>query len=225
MGDWRDAALWTLLGTQCVGCDSPGRPWCQRCTACVAQAVDPISTGDDPPLIVCCRYEDPIPDAIVGFKDRGVGSLRPLLGHVLAAGLLHAMGSAPVDRGPTSAEPPTVVPVASSSSAVRRRGFDHMWQVARFAAAVVHLPAARVLRTRPRADQSRLSFAARRRNLEESMRVRAPGRGPVILVDDVRTSGATLRESRRALAAGGYSVMAQVVIAGSIVDPTCGQGR
>ncbi len=181
----------------------------------------------NPPVIVCCRYEGRIPEAIVGFKDRGVRSLRPLLGHVLAAGLLHAVESVATDRDEAGPEamPATVVPAASSSSAVRRRGFDHMWQLARFAASVAGLPASRLLRAGARADQSSLSFAARRRNLAGSMRVRERGSGPVIVVDDVRTSGATLAECCRALSAGGYCVIAQVVIAGSIVDPTCAQGR
>ncbi len=48
------------------------------------------------------------------------------------------------------------------------------------------------------------------------MSVRRPGRGPVIVVDDVRTSGATLAESARALSVGGYTVSGTVVVAASI---------
>jgi predicted amidophosphoribosyltransferase len=36
----------------------------------------------------------------------------------------------------------------------------------------------------------------------------------VILVDDVRTSGATLAEAERVLLAAGYAVMGRVVVAG-----------
>ena len=69
---------------------------------------------------------------------------------------------------------------------------------------------------RRRADQAGLAFAARRRNVHGSIRVRTPGAGNVIVVDDVRTSGATLAECERALSTSGYTVLAQVVIAATI---------
>jgi predicted amidophosphoribosyltransferase len=40
-----------------------------------------------------------------------------------------------------------------------------------------------------------------------------PGRGRVLLVDDVATTGATLLEMRRALEAAGYQVVASCVLA------------
>jgi predicted amidophosphoribosyltransferase len=176
--------------------------------------VDPVLAAVDPPLIVACRYEGCVPEAIVGYKDRGISSLRPLLGHVLAAGVLEAVDL----LGPSP--PITLVPAATSSAAVRRRGFDHMWDVARTASVATDLPALRLLRAGTRADQAGLSFAARRRNLRSTMRATRTGDGPVIVVDDVRTSGATLAECDRALTEGGYEVVAHVVIAGSIIDPT-----
>ncbi|MEZ5158044.1 MAG: hypothetical protein R2687_04340 [Candidatus Nanopelagicales bacterium] len=217
MSSWWDAAASALLGSTCVGCERPGRPWCSACGTAFAESVDPLLAAGDPPLIVGCRYEGCIPEAIVGYKDRGISSLRPLLGHVLAAGVLQAADL--LDLPPQS----TLVPAATSAVGVRRRGFDHMWDLARTASVVTDLPARRLLRAGTRADQARLSFAARRRNLRSTMRVARAGDGPVIVVDDVRTSGATLAECDRALSEGGYEVVAHVVIAGSINDPTCTQ--
>lgn len=205
---WWDATASLFLGSSCVGCDRPGRPWCGQCAQALAASVDPVVLGVGPPVVVCCRYAGCVPEAIVGFKDRGIGSLRDPLAHVLAAGVLEAM-----ELGVMGA---TVVPAASGAPAVRKRGFDHMWDLARVAAATVDLPAARLLQSRHRADQAGLSLRARRRNLQGSMRVRRAGSGPVIVVDDVRTSGATLAECERALSTGGYTVSAHVVIAASI---------
>lgn len=221
MTSWWDAAASALLGSACAGCERPGRPWCQDCADAVEQAVDPLLVGADPPLVACCRYEDSLPDAIVGFKDRGISSLRPLLGHVLAAGVLEAVEVLTTSQVWTLEAKPVLVPAASSTSAVRKRGFDHMWDLARIAAASTELSAVRLLRAGVRSDQASLSFAARRRNLRGSMRVKHPGSGPVIIVDDVRTSGATLAECHRALYEGGYTVVGQVVIAASITDPAC----
>lgn len=230
MSSWWDAAASALLGSACAGCQRPGRPWCQQCAGAVEQAVDPVVVGADPPLIVCCRYEGVVPEAIVGFKDRGISSLRPLLGHVLAAGVLLAvdvLGAEPMSPRPADVRKhpgprqPRLVPAASSAAAVRKRGFDHMWDIARIAASATEMSAVPLLHAGVRSDQASLSFAARRRNLRASMRVPRPGRGPVIVVDDVRTSGATLAECHRALLEGGFTVVAQVVIAASITDPTC----
>lgn len=205
---WWDAAVSLFLGSACVGCQRPGRPWCVHCGAELEGSVDPMVLGVDPPVVVSCRYQGCVPDAVVGFKDRGLLGLRLLLGDVLAAGVLAAME--------LGAEPSLVVPAASGAAAVRRRGFDHMWELAQACADSVGLPAARLLGSKRRADQAGLSFAARRTNLRDSMRVTEVGTGSVVVVDDVRTSGATLAECERALRAGGYTVSAHVVIAASI---------
>jgi predicted amidophosphoribosyltransferase len=208
MGAWSDAAVSLLFGSSCVGCSMPGRAWCPQCDAELSQAVDPVILNCDPPVVVCCGYSGCVPEAVVGHKDRGVRTLGPVLGQVLAAGLLVVRAGLPDHLRPV------VVPVPSTGAAVRRRGFDHTWELARIAAAAVDLPTTRLLRSGSRQDSAALSFAARRANLAGSMRVRRTGHGPVILVDDVRTSGATLAEAERVLLAAGYAVMGRVVVAG-----------
>ena len=66
-------------------------------------------------------------------------------------------------------------------------------------------------------DQAGLGAAQRRANLEGRFRARAPRSsrpaGAVLLVDDVVTSGATLREAQRALEESGWSPRAAVTLA------------
>jgi len=212
---WRDAVLATALGATCVGCSRPGRPWCRQCSEDLQARVDPRELGTDPLVVACSGYADVLPAAIVGFKDRGVRALRPQLGAVLAVGLIAVVQ----DLGPAA-----VVPVPSAPAAVRRRGFDHMAQLARHAAALAGLECRSVLRAGRRRDQAGLGFAARRRNLAGTVRV-AGGSGAVILVDDVRTSGATLTECDGVLRRGGYTPLAHVVIAAAMPDPPCGVDR
>jgi predicted amidophosphoribosyltransferase len=172
--------------------------------------VRPDVVGEDPPLVVCCDYGGCVPGAVVGYKDRGVAGLAPLLGHVLAAGVLEALHLPGADRAGF------IVPAPSSPASVRRRGFDHMQRLARRASASTGVPSGPLLRSGRRADLAGMGFAARRRSVAGTMRAR-PGESTVILVDDVRTSGATLAECRRALHAAGHRVAAEVVIASGLV--------
>jgi predicted amidophosphoribosyltransferase len=72
---------------------------------------------------------------------------------------------------------------------------------------------ARLLRAVRRVeDQAGLGAAARQVNLRDTMRAR-PHPGPVVLVDDVVTTGATTREAQRALEASGVEVVGIAVIA------------
>lgn len=212
---WRDAVLATALGTTCVGCSRPGRPWCRECAEDLQARVDPCEIGVDPLVLACTSYAGVLPAAVVGFKDRGVRALRRQLGAVLAVGLVAVMQ----ELGPAA-----VVPVPSAPGAVRRRGFDHMAQLAGHAADLAGLECRSVLRAGRRRDQAGLGFAARRRNLAGTVRA-VQGSGAVILVDDVRTSGATLSECDGALRGGGYTPLAHVVITAAMPDPPRGTDR
>lgn len=213
---WTDVVLSLTLGMRCLACGRPGRAWCGGCSLALEEAVDPHLWTDTPPVIACTRYAGCVPAAIVGYKDHGVRALGPELGRILAAGLILAL-----DAGVVAG---AVVPVASTPAALRRRGFDHMGQMAAVAAAEAGLACRRVLRNGRRADQAGLGFKARRRNVRGTVRVRREGAGPVILVDDVRTSGATLAECTRALRSGGYTVSAHVVVAAGSGGPGVHEG-
>ncbi len=209
--DWVDALLAIALGVQCAGCAAPGRPWCPDCADRLASLVDPGWLPTATPTVACVPYADCVPEAIVAFKDRGVRVLAGQLADVMAAGLLMV-----VER-----QGPRLLVVASPSApaAVRRRGFDHMAVLAQRAAQTVGLPYRGLLRGRRRADQAGLGFAQRRQNMRHAVRVREPGSGPVVVVDDVRTSGATLAACDRALRTAGYTPLAHVVIASAMGGP------
>ena len=62
-------------------------------------------------------------------------------------------------------------------------------------------------------DSVGLSSADRQRNLAGRVRVTRPVHGPVIVIDDVVTTGATACESVRALQTAGAAVQAVVALA------------
>ncbi len=205
MGELLDAAADLLLGSACPGCDRPGWGVCAGCLR--ALRGPPIEVAAGPPRVVAaCDYRPLLARIIPRFKDDGALHLDRLLGELLA----RAVG----ELGPP---PSTVlVPVPSLSGAVRRRGFDHAARVCAVAARGTGL-ARRALLSRGHrgADQRGLGRADRAANLAGSMAVRrARGRGePVVLVDDVYTTGATVAEALRALAEADVEVVGVAVVA------------
>lgn len=98
----------------------------------------------------------------------------------------------------------TVTCVPLHRSRRRSRGFNQAELMAKVVAERIKGPfldkLESVRRTR---DQTELSAAERRRNVEGAMRARGPLRGKVLLVDDVFTTGATLSAAAGVLVRAG----------------------
>lgn len=161
---------------------------------------------------------------VLEHKERGRLALARPLGEVLATVLDSVVTAAdPAVTGvrPGPQGPWEVVPVPSHRSVVRTRGHDPLRRVAR--RAVVRLRARGVparlrpvlsIAVRPR-DQAGLDASRRAANLAGAFRARplGAGHGPVLVVDDVLTTGATAREAQRALEECGIPVHAVAVLA------------
>lgn len=209
-----DAAASWFLGASCPTCGAPTAGVCPACHATLT-GVAPFAAPVDAGVAVWASadYTDPWRTAAIGFKERGARSLADPLGRALAravAALLLAGGRLPdgVD----------LVPMPSRAAAVRERGLDTTALLARHAAAVVAgtgLDAGvdACLRHRRRvADQAGLDVVGRRRNVAGAF-VARPRRGrPVVVVDDLATTGASLAEATRALRAAGASVCGAAVL-------------
>ena len=89
------------------------------------------------------------------------------------------------------------------------RGFDQAEQLARRVARRLGLPCPSLLRRRPGSPQTGRSHTERQRDGPQFHVVDGPGRrappGPVLLVDDVITTGATLGAAAAALSSAGFS--------------------
>ncbi len=226
--DLRTAAADLLLGSRCAGCERPGGPLCAQCRpAVVPHPVrcwpDPVPPGLVDPVPVqpwaAGAYVDPLRRLLVAYKDRGRAALATPLGLALAATIEQAVGGdRPAIGNGSEVE---LVPVPSSAASVRRRGRDVVADLARVAARRLRRrgydarTVRRLLIVRRLADQAGLTATARADNLRGAFGARAgavPGR-PVVVVDDVLTTGATAAEAVRALHAAGVPVRAVVVVA------------
>jgi predicted amidophosphoribosyltransferase len=162
----------------------------------------------------------------VAFKDGDRRDLAAVLAPMLSGAMVRALATDPHLREILTAAGGSVlvVPVPSSSAAVRRRGDAPLelltraalGQTARRERQLMLWPVLRLGRLV--ADQAGLNHAQRAANLEHAMKVRARSRDGVhgvtcLLVDDVLTTGATLVEAARALRAAGADHVAAATVA------------
>ncbi|GGO75717.1 ComF family protein [Nonomuraea cavernae] len=235
------ALLDLLLPQPCVGCGVRGAPLCDRCQEGLFADPARRSPSPRPPGLPECwsaaDYAGPVRRAIVSYKERAQVALAAPLADALAFTVAFGMASE-VSAGMPAGMPAvmatrmsagmpgrpgaggfTLVPVPSARRTRRARGHDPVGRLAALTAArlgrlghraeVRHVlaPARRV------ADQTGLGAAGRAANLAGSLRLAGPVDGPVVLVDDLVTTGSTLAEAARALRAGGAPVLFAATVA------------
>jgi predicted amidophosphoribosyltransferase len=161
-----------------------------------------------PDVVAFARYDGAVKRLLLEHKEHGRLALTPQLGDALARAVA-ALGPGPV----------VLCPVPSARAAVRARGHDHAWRLASAAARALTAagPPADVARllapARRTHDQAGLKTAQRAANLRGALVARRVVSSPVVVVDDVVTTGATLVEAARALRAGGSQVRGAAVVA------------
>lgn len=203
-----------VLPLQCGGCGAPATGWCPECRRELAVRPDEphlITPRLDPgvPVLSLGRYAGPRRRAILALKEHGRADLIGPLAHTLHDGLNQLLSWGILDT------PLTVVPAPTRRTSARRRGGDPVTRVA--CAATDRTPGIAVIQAlRLRAftrDSVGLSSAQRQRNITGRVRATRAVAGPVLLVDDVVTTGATVGESARVLQTVGAHVVAVLAIA------------
>ena len=221
--------VWSLLPVRCLLCSqwdaqrlcaaclrdaAPGptaehRPRCRGCGLRLAVGV--VTCADcsrDPPphgaVTVAVDYAPPWDRLLLRYKF----SDHPEWAGALALLLARALDGA--ERRETRDAPVRVVPIPLSPERLSQRGYNQAWAVARRLARSLRLPARADVLLRPvdlpgQAEQGRQDRLKRLRGV---FQVNPRGRPwvagqTVALVDDVLTTGATVREAARTLQAAG----------------------
>ncbi|MYX34149.1 ComF family protein [Streptomyces sp. SID8377] len=250
---WREMSG-LLLPAECAGCGAPRTVLCEECGAALhepgAREVRPDAPPDGLPAVWAATvYTDQPRAVLLAHKERGALGLARPLGEALAGAVYAAVrggggGGAPEMRRreagtplpPPALTPFLIVPVPSSRRAVAARGHDATKRLALAAATDLRrdsltVRVAAVLRQRREvADQAGLGARDRPANLSGALTaVRGADRllrtAPVVLVDDLMTTGASLAAAARAVEEAGGRVLAAAVVAGPapLRHPTSGR--
>jgi ComF family protein len=208
------------LPSQCELC----RQWAEAriCGACTARFAQPVprcqhcglrlvATGGtcgscllDPPLfastLCAVDYAFPWDALVVAFKFHAQPEL--------AAPLARCMADAVRDR--QAPLPQALLPVPLAAPRLAQRGYNQAWELARHLGRELHLPAWHDVLSRPvdTVHQAELNREERLRNLRAAFLVEPAQRSRlqglhVALVDDVMTTGATVREATAELLRAG----------------------
>ncbi|MEU1512108.1 ComF family protein [Streptomyces sp. NPDC005811] len=217
---WWQELSGLVLPAECAGCGRARTVLCPRCRGALhgnrPRRVRPEPEPAGLPAVhAAAPYADEVRAVLLAHKERGGLGLAGVLGVAVAGAVRVGVGEAGVGEGegpPPPAPLLLLVPVPSSPATTRARGHDPARRIALAAAgelrrAGVRARVAPVLRQRgPVADQAGLNARERQENLVGALAVvRGGGRllcgGPVVLVDDLMTTGASLAEAARAVRA------------------------
>ena len=216
-------AVAAIAEPRCTGCDGPvplETVFCGACGASIEKVpgarVALPRAESVVPLISPFVYGGAVRDGIVRFKYGKRDDLARPLGALLLRGR----------RAILAHLPEAVVPVPAHPKRLAERGFDPAALIARELARGLELPLVvdGLAKVRPTLTQASLGKERRLTNLEGAFVVPASRaarlRGVrVVLVDDVRTTGATLAACREALTHAGAEVVVEAVVAFAEVAP------
>lgn len=177
-----------IFATACAGCNQPGDLLCHRCRFALVSAPSPV---DGQQVVAALPFEGVARQVVLGLKYRNRRGVARLVARLMVRRLR-----------PGRVDLVTWAPTGPARA--RQRGYDQAELLARAVARELGVPCRRLLYRTHGAPQTGRSRTERLNGPD--FRVRAPRAGlRVLVVDDVVTTGATMRAARQALLRAGVA--------------------
>lgn len=221
--------LSAFLPARCLLCEAPGLAALDLCDACwLALPWNDIACPHcglplphpAPTCGACLKRPPPVTHTLAPLRyEGGVAQLLPRFkfhhqlaaGRVLAAAIVHAVEASAIADGME-----LLLPMPLHPKRLAQRGYNQVVELARPLSKALHLPLRLdgLNRVRDTAPQTGLDARARRRNLRGAFVASPEIQGMrILLLDDVITTGTSLREASRALLRAGASEVRALAIA------------
>lgn len=220
-----EVILQQLAPHLCFGCGKTGTPLCNNCKYYITS--EPFSgcilCGNVASEGICAQHDAPICKAWV------VGERRTVLKSVIDAYKFENVKAAStvlVDlidgRLPLLAANTVIVPIPTASSHIRQRGYDHIEILARLLSKRRDMPIARLLQRSSNTTQHRLNKAERQHEASSAFRISKAAAinpdTPLLLLDDIITTGSTISSAARVLADAGAKTIFVATLAYQPLD-------
>jgi len=197
-----------IFPSRCLGCRQLGIGICSQCRASWHPHIYRTSISADGisfPVYSAVAYSPVAQKVLLGAKESAFHDADRL---ILQA-LLHSLAYFYSEVGIAD-----LVPIPSRKTNTRKRGRDFILEQTKTLSQTPHVQVRAILsHSRKVKDQTTLNSRSREINLSQSMSCanrEDSSNIPVILIDDLVTSGATLREAGRALHGAGFTVIGAV---------------
>lgn len=225
----KEGALELVWPTRCVSCNAPHTLLCDECQSLV-KMTDPVTAckqcgapfgyltctecmeeeWETSAVICAATFARPVDRMLKIYKDQGERRLSFLLAGLMFAAYANALHKTALSLYAT----PEVVFVPATADAFAKRGFDHMELIARDFCAMSELSLVDALVKHKTKDQRELGREERIANVAKSFEVvRNVKDRHILLLDDVVTTGATLRAAARALLGAGAARVTGLAVA------------
>ena len=209
-----------IFPSRCIGCSQLGISICSTCrkswhSHIYHRTIKVLDTSY--PVISAIEYSPIASRVLMRAKEANQEAADQLLVNALSHSLRYFLKNFGFGD---------LVPIPSRRSATRKRGRDFMQEITDSVAENESIKSLQILQhQRAVRDQSQLNSQQRSRNIAGAFstsfnlaEVRDSGNiGPLIIVDDLVTTGATLAEAIRALRTAGFPVLGAVT--GAVANP------
>jgi ComF family protein len=211
---WRNL-LSVVLESPCPLCQrSTAQVLCRDCQRKLQQGPRSgqfVGAEGLPPMFAWGMYGGELKRAIAAFKYEN----QPQLAQPLGQWLGEAWLASPASQLP---QVPVVVPIPLHATRLQERGFNQAELLAERFCRVARLPlvAQGLARSKSTVAQFQLTPSARERNMAQAFQVHphlCQRDRPILLVDDIYTTGATVREAVQTCRGQGLRVCGVVVLA------------